>query len=642
MKKLSVDQALLKAKFHTKNGEFEDAQKLYQVVLLAFPKNKRAQRGLVALNKSKKPATTKGPPQETINQLVNSYNQGQLLAAKEQAQKLLEQYPEDFFVWNILGAVHKASGKTFEASQAFKKVTELNPNYADGHSNFGITLKEQGKLAEAIKEYNKALSIRPNFVEVYNNMGAALQGQNKLNEAIEVYRKALSLKPDYSEAHNNMGTALQEQGKFQEAIEAFRKALLFKTNYAEAFNNMGNALKDQKKFDEAIKAYNKALSIKPDYAEAFNNMGNALIGQSKLEEAIKVYGRSIAIMPDHAEAYYNMGNALFEQSKFNQAIEAYEKVLYIKPDYANAARNLVKFPIGSIDEKTIVKLSKNLPSICANIVDQSERLFFKANLLYHKGEYDEAFKVFIDANYIQSNRFISSMKSAQKKYNAAVKRIGKWSVNLQPERKGSVKKIFFLGPSRSGKSILEKLLINSPNVCPMFENINLDALGDMEPLREGYTKPNMADIFYNNENSLINRGYEVITSTNPESIFYIDKLIDTFNDSFFILLKRNRIDVASEIFIKEYRNGNYYSYDHLSISKYLDSYEAIWEILKQKVPEYTLEISFEDILIDPQDTLKKISDLTSLNFQIDYTQNNSLTNFVKPFKEYYASCFMSP
>ncbi len=48
--KLSVDQALMKAKSHVKKDEVIEAKKLYKVIL-AFPKNLRAQQGLVALNK---------------------------------------------------------------------------------------------------------------------------------------------------------------------------------------------------------------------------------------------------------------------------------------------------------------------------------------------------------------------------------------------------------------------------------------------------------------------------------------------------------------------------------------------------------------------------------------------------------------
>ena len=74
MAKLSVDQALSKAKFHAKKGEIEEAKKLYQAVLQAFPKNKRAQQGLAALNKPKQPNATQGPPQNIIKQLINLCN----------------------------------------------------------------------------------------------------------------------------------------------------------------------------------------------------------------------------------------------------------------------------------------------------------------------------------------------------------------------------------------------------------------------------------------------------------------------------------------------------------------------------------------------------------------------------------------
>ena len=106
MAKLSVDRTLLKAKSHAKQGEFEEAQKLYHVVLQAFPKNKRAQKGLAALNKPKQSAATQSPPHDTINQLINLYNQGQLAAVVEQSQALTDQYPKAFIIWNILGAAH--------------------------------------------------------------------------------------------------------------------------------------------------------------------------------------------------------------------------------------------------------------------------------------------------------------------------------------------------------------------------------------------------------------------------------------------------------------------------------------------------------------------------------------------------------
>jgi len=302
MAKLSVNQALIKAKSYEKKGEIKQAQKLYHKVLQTFPMNKRAQQGLAALKKSKQSVATQGSPQDMIDQLVNLYNRGQLTAVVLHAQALIEQYPDAFIIWNILGAAHKRLGKTFEASEAFEKVIEINPNYADGHSNLGVTLQEQGKLDESIMSFKKALSLKPDYTEAHFNMGVTLKEQGKLEKAIEAYRKALALNPDYAEAYNNMGATLQGQGKLEEAIEAYKKALKLKSDYAEAYNNMGNAHKDQDKLEQAIEAYKKALKLKPDYAEAYNNMGNALKDQDKLEQAIEAYKKALAIKPDYAEA----------------------------------------------------------------------------------------------------------------------------------------------------------------------------------------------------------------------------------------------------------------------------------------------------------------------------------------------------
>ena len=165
MAKLSVDQTLSKAKSYARKGEIEEAQKLYQNVLQAFPKNGRAQKGLDALNKANQLNATQSPPQETINQLIDLYNQGQWAAIVEQAQALTRQYPNAPIIWNILGTAAAQVGQIDQAINAFKRVTTIKPDYAEAHNNMGNVLKDQGKLEEAIEAYKKALSLKPDYAE---------------------------------------------------------------------------------------------------------------------------------------------------------------------------------------------------------------------------------------------------------------------------------------------------------------------------------------------------------------------------------------------------------------------------------------------------------------------------------------------
>ena len=252
MEKFSVDQALFKAKSHENKGEIKEAQKLYNDVLQAFPKNKRARQGLAALNKPEQANATQSLPRDTINQLINLYNHGQLAAVVEQAQALTAKYPDAFIIWNVLGAAAAQTGQMNKAINAFQRVIAIKPDYAEAYYNMGNALREQGKLDEAIASYNKALSLKPDYAEAYYNIGNALKEQGELDEAIASYNKALSLKPDYADAHNNLGVSLKELGNLASAIEAYRKAVSFQPDHADAYYNWGRLLWLRQDFVEAF------------------------------------------------------------------------------------------------------------------------------------------------------------------------------------------------------------------------------------------------------------------------------------------------------------------------------------------------------------------------------------------------------
>ena len=120
MAKPSVNSTLLKAKSFAKMGEIEEAQKLYQAVLKAFPKNKRAQQGLATLKKTKPSDINKSPPKKIINNLINLYKQGHLSAVIEEAQAITRQYPSAFVVWNLLGAAAAQTEQLDKAIFAFQ------------------------------------------------------------------------------------------------------------------------------------------------------------------------------------------------------------------------------------------------------------------------------------------------------------------------------------------------------------------------------------------------------------------------------------------------------------------------------------------------------------------------------------------
>ena len=683
MAELTIDQALQQAIEAHKTGQLQEADRLYTAILNAQPEHPDANHnmGVLAVEVSKvqealpffKTALLANP---NIAQFWLSYIDALMkLEQSTDAKAVLEQAKSNGVNGDEFDKVEQSlrdvEQETLEASRIGAKAPPQQQNVLDSLKlGQAISLAKKkckdGSPEEAERIYQDILAKFPNNKRARDGLqGLASRPvskaskakdlpQHQLRSLMTLYEKGqLALVIEHAEAlskqypkaldvWNLMGASAAQIGHLDQAILSFKRVLAVKPDSADAYYNIGKVLKQQGKLEEAILAYNNALAIKPDYAAAYYNIGNALTEQGKLEKAILAYNNALAIKPDYAAAYYNMGNALTKQGKLEEALASYKKALSLKADYADAAVNLVSLPVNSIDGQTISELSKKFSSICSNIDDQSQKLFFEANLLSHKGEYDKAFRIFVDANAEKLKKNKSSIGSEQKQSNAAIKRISRWSVKPQSEQKSSIKKLFILGPSRSGKSTLETFLIGSPNVHPMFESYNFEAIRKSELSMEETKKLSMHDLFYHDENSLASLGYNVVTSTNPDIIFQIDRLITMLNNSFFIFVKRNRIDIASEIFIKEYTRGHFYSYDHSSIIKYLDSYEYIWEVIKQKVPQLTIEISFDDMLADPLETIKKISQKTGASLEVSNPPNISITNLSSPFREHYASHFMVP
>jgi tetratricopeptide (TPR) repeat protein len=340
LKKLSLDQALIKAKTYINNGKFTEAQELYKSVLDDFPKNLRAKQGLIDLKKYKKNNHLENQSLTVINNLLNLYHQGKFLDVIKHARHISTKNSKLFEIWSIVGASAAQIGMLDEALKAFKEVILLKPDYAEAYSNLGNVLKDQGKLEGALKAFEKAIFLKPDFAEVFNNMGIVLHAQNQVGEAINSYKKAISLKPDYAESYNKLGLILKSEGKFDEALKAFKEVITLKPDSAEAYSNMGNVLKDQGKLEGALKAFEKAIFLKPDFAEAFNNMGIVHHAQNQVDEAINSYKKATSLKPDYAEAYSNMSSVLKDQGKLELAIEAVKKSISFKPNSSEGHLNL--------------------------------------------------------------------------------------------------------------------------------------------------------------------------------------------------------------------------------------------------------------------------------------------------------------
>ena len=587
MARLSVDQALLKAKSYAKKGKIEEAQKLYQMVLEAFPENKRAQQGLTALNQPKQSNDVQGPPQEAINQLVDLYNQGQMAAVIEQATPLTEQYPEAFIVWNVLGAANKGLNRLVEASEAFSKVTELDPNYADGFNNLGVTLQDQGKLDEAIASYSKALSLKPDYADAYYNMGAVLQEQGKLDEAITSYNKALAIKPDYVGAYNNMGMTLKDKGKFDEAIEAYNKALAIKPDYADAYNNRGIALKEQGKFDEAIEAYNKALAINPDYADA----------------------------------YYNKGTVLQDRGKFDEAIASYSKALATNPDVAAAHRNLSLLIKYDSNHPQVAAVEKMMKRFDLNDDDRCHLLYAFAKMNEDMGSLDVAFENYVAGGRLKQKSLSYDFKQDEIAFHQIKTTAPKIKDTFfnKPIKAAPHTPIFILGMPRSGTTLVEQIISSHSQVhgageLPIFRRLAAQLnFGNQIINSDSIFQVRMA---YLNKLEKVSGGSCFVTDKMPHNFEYIGLILKALPEAKIIHVKRDPAATCWSNF-KHYfsSKGLGYSYDLADTLSHFKLYQDLMSFWDNLYGDQIYHLDYDRLTVEQEAETRKLIEHIELDWE---------------------------
>ena len=89
----------------------------------------------------------------------------------------------------------------------FNEALKFDPNNYSLWNKLGATLAHLGQTEEAIDAYHRALEIKPNFVRVWANLGMAHAFKRDYEEAVRLYLNALALNPNAKHIWNYLQTS---------------------------------------------------------------------------------------------------------------------------------------------------------------------------------------------------------------------------------------------------------------------------------------------------------------------------------------------------------------------------------------------------------------------------------------------------
>ena len=455
-----------------------------------------------------------------------------------------------------------------------------------------IDVYKSGDFSRAEMLTKKLIEKHPKAPFLYNLLGSIATGQKKIELAKENYEKCINVDPNFSIAYSNLG-------------------LLY-------FHNS----KDYKKAEEL---YKKSISLNPKEAEAHNNLGVLYYVLEKYDESIKFYNKAIAINEKFSQAHHNIGNVYISLGNFNEARKHFEKSIKINSNDARSHRSLSRLTkYKSIEDEHFKELKKSYKGTSADNVENKINLAFALGKAYEDIEnFKESYIYYKEANTLNRKRINFSINQESEKFKKIKNIFNKDLFNkLRNYGEQSSAPIFIVGMPRSGTTLIEQILSNHNKVYGADEvELIPNLIGEnyKKDLSEisSIDKKNLKKIgqLYIERMKKISNNSERTTDKLPINFIWIGFIKIILPKSKIIHCYRNSKDNCFSIY-KNYFSGSgiKFGYDIEEIVKFYNLYKDLMNYWKNLLPDFILDIKYENLILDTDDEVKKLLKFCDLSW----------------------------
>jgi tetratricopeptide (TPR) repeat protein len=123
------------------------------------------------------------------------------------------------------GLAQQRAGNVSAAADSYQRVLDVRPG--DKYANYNLGVIEQGNGRTALAEgyYRAALDTDPAFAPALFNLAIVRTGVGATQEARDLYVRVIAERPDYAAAHFNLGLLYEQAGRSRESQTEFDRAL---------------------------------------------------------------------------------------------------------------------------------------------------------------------------------------------------------------------------------------------------------------------------------------------------------------------------------------------------------------------------------------------------------------------------------
>lgn len=353
------------------------------------------------------------------------------------------------------------------------------------------TARSAGKNREAIQSLLKILDLAPFYTEALETLFDIRMTEGNKSAALALVERILMLLPENAPALSKYAELLLSQGEHQKAAKIASKGLLLAPRNHFFHQILGLGYTTLGQLQAGDYHYHQALALSqhdqiPVKNQIKSNLAWNFYQQGRLEESAALYAelhasdwKNIRMLTSYAQAEAGRG-------QLDAAFEILTQALKLDPTDRVAALLFARLHLQrGAPQKTLERLAETEKMLAQQPLAATE-LVLRGRAFERLGQYQQAGVCYDAGRTFQLNH-------TKRQYNPDIseKKLADIRAIFLADRLASIPRpvlppttpepIFLLGTPRSGTSLLEHLLTQSPDIDPADQQGALPALAKLVP-----------------------------------------------------------------------------------------------------------------------------------------------------------------
>ncbi len=252
--------------------------------------------------------------------------EGKFAEAREEAQKLLEEDPNDFAVLWLLAGIAEQDGSRAGIFLAWQRLLAAHPSHPDALLRYALQLWDDGQREKAESVLFAAREAQPTpSPQIEFALSNFLDAVGRKEDAVEPARRAAELAPDDPRFAHRYAMALSAAGDSRGALEEAQRFEERHPGHPLALSAVALAATDLGENRVAEPAFRKWIDAEPGNDRAAANYGLFLLRAGHPEEARTVLRDATRRFPRSGTAWLYYSASLMAAGEVSEAADARKK-----------------------------------------------------------------------------------------------------------------------------------------------------------------------------------------------------------------------------------------------------------------------------------------------------------------------------